>query len=173
VQRYIARRILLAIPSLLLVTLFIFSLVRLLPGDVVIARVAEGGFADEEQLAKMRADLGIDRPFVTQYLDYLGGLVRGDLGNSLWTSDPVRSQIASRLGVSIRLAVMALLMAIIIAIPLGIVSAVRRNTWLDYGARFISILGLSLPDFWIATILILALTLWVGWLPEFSYWPIW
>ncbi|MEZ4480618.1 MAG: ABC transporter permease [Dehalococcoidia bacterium] len=171
--QYIVRRLLMAVPSMLLVSLIIFSLVRLVDGDVVMARLAEGGYVTDDQLAAMRAELGIDRPFVTQYLDYMVHLMRGDFGKSLWDSQPVWNQIVDHMEVSLQLAVMSILLAIVIAIPLGIISAIRANTPLDYGARLFAILGLSLPDFWIATMLILGLTLWVGWLPEFGYWPIW
>ena len=170
---YIIRRLLTAIPSMFLVSLIIFSLVRLVDGDVVMARLSEGGYVTDEQLAAMRDELGLDDPFITQYLDYIGGLLRGDFGNSLWDGQPVWDQIASHMQVSIQLAVMSIALAVLLAIPLGIISAIRANTPLDYGSRLFAILGLSLPDFWIATMLILGLTLWVGWLPEFGYWPIW
>jgi peptide/nickel transport system permease protein len=170
---YIIRRLLAAIPSLVLVSVAISGLVRLVPGDVIMARLAEGGFVTPELLAQMRADIGIDRPFVFQYLDWAGGLVRGDFGTSLWTGEAVLSRIASSLGISMQIALMSILMAAVIAIPLGVISAVWRETPLDYASRLFAITGLSLPDFWIATMLILALTLWVGWLPEFAYRPIW
>lgn len=170
---YIIRRLLLAVPSLFLVSVIIFSLVRLVDGDVVAARLSEGGYVTDEQLAAMRAELGIDRPFITQYIDYMGDLARGDFGVSLWSKQPVWGLITDSLEVSVQLAIMSVFLAIILAIPLGVISAIRANTPLDFGARLFAILGLSLPDFWIATMLILGLTLWVGWLPEFGYWPIW
>ena len=170
---YIIRRLLSAIPSLVLVSVIIFSLVRLVPGDVVMARLAEGGYADEEQLAAMRADLGIDRPFVTQYLDWASSAIRGDFGESLWDSKPVLPTIAQRMRVSIQIAIMAIVISIGIAIPMGVISAVKQDTVPDYGARLFAIIGLSMPDFWLATMLLLALTLWIGWLPEFGYFPLW
>ncbi|MCY3656799.1 MAG: ABC transporter permease [Chloroflexota bacterium] len=170
---YIIRRLLSAIPSLVLVSIIIFSLVRLVPGDVVMARLAEGGYADEEQLAAMRADLGIDRPFVTQYIDWASKAIRGDFGESLWDSKPVLPTIAQRMRVSIQIAIMAIVISIGIAIPMGVISAVKQDTVPDYAARLFAIIGLSMPDFWLATMLLLALTLWIGWLPEFGYFPLW
>ena len=170
---YIIRRLLSAIPSLVLVSVIIFSLVRLVPGDVVMARLAEGGYADEEQLAAMRADLGIDRPFVTQYIDWASNAIRGDFGESLWDSKPVLPTIAQRMRVSIQIAIMAIVISIGIAIPMGVISAVKQDTVPDYAARLFAIIGLSMPDFWLATMLLLALTLWIGWLPEFGYFPLW
>ena len=170
---YIIRRLLSAIPSLVLVSIIIFSLVRLVPGDVVMARLAEGGYADEEQLAAMRADLGIDRPFVTQYIDWASKAIRGDFGESLWDSKPVLPTIAARMRVSIQIAIMAIVISVGIAIPMGVISAVKQDTVPDYAARLFAIIGLSMPDFWLATMLLLALTLWIGWLPEFGYFPLW
>ena len=170
---YIARRLASAIPSLVLVSVIIFSLVRLVPGDVVMARLAEGGYANDEQLAAMRAELGLDRGFAEQYLDWAGGVVRGDFGESLWNGEPVLPRIGSAMRVSIQIAFMAIVISVGIAIPLGVISAVRQDGFVDYGARLFAIIGLSMPDFWIATMLLLALTLWVGWLPEFAYFPLW
>lgn len=173
VTQYIIRRLLTAIPSLFLVSIIIFSLVRVVDGDVVMARLSEGGYVTDEQLQAMRSELGIDRPFVTQYVDYMSHLLRGDFGVSLWNKQPVWGLITDSMEVSVQLAAMSIVLAIVLAIPLGVISAIRANTPLDYGARLFAVLGLSLPDFWIATMLILGLTLWVGWLPEFGYFPIW
>ena len=171
--QYIVRRLLLAVPSVLLVSLVIFSLMRIVPGDVVMARISEGGFLTEEALAEIRAELGIDRPFMQQYVSWLGHALQGDLGKSLWSDEPVLRTILERSKVSVQLAVMGMAMTVMIAIPLGVLSAIKQDSWMDYGARFFSILGLSLPDFWIATVLILFLSLYVGWLPQFGYFPLW
>ncbi|MEX2229645.1 MAG: ABC transporter permease [Dehalococcoidia bacterium] len=170
---YLLRRLLAAIPSLLLVSLAVSALVRLVPGDVVMARLAEGGYVTPEVLAKMRESLGIDRPFLVQYLDWGSHLLRGDFGKSLWTAEPVLPRILTSVGVSAQIAIMAILLSVVIAIPLGVLSASHRESPIDYGARLFAITGLSLPDFWIATMLILVLTLWVGWLPEFRFVAIW
>lgn len=172
-QRYIAQRLLLALPTLVVISILIFSLIRMIPGDALAARIADAGFVSEEQLAAMRAELGIDRPFLTQYGTWAGGLLRGDLGDSLWTGRPVASILASRILVTGQIALMAILIGTVLAIPLGVLSAVRRGTPLDYGARLFAITGLAIPDFWIATVLLLVLSKWIGWLPEFGYVPIW
>lgn len=171
---YIVRRLLSAIPSLVLVSVIIFSLVRLVPGDVVMARLAEGGYPDDAKLAAMRAELGLDRGFAEQYLDWAGGVVRGDFGKSLWNGEPVLPRIGNAMRISAQIALMSIIISIAVAVPLGVISAVRQDGFIDYGARLFAIIGLALPDFWIATMLILALTLWVNWLPEYGdYRPLW
>ena len=177
-QRYILRRLLAAIPTLLLVSLLVFSMLRLLPGDVVLARIAESGLfgeggVSEEQLDEMRAELGLDGPIHTQYVDWLSHAIRGDLGDSLWSGKSVTSEIKASVGVSIQIVIMGMAVAITLAIPLGVVSAVYQNTIIDYVARVFAITGLSIPDFWLATMLLLVLSLYVGWLPEFRWFPIW
>lgn len=171
--QYIIRRLITSIPSLILVTVIIFSLIRIVPGDVVIARLGESGYVTDQQLQEMRHDLGLDKPAYQQYFSWASGVVRGDFGKSLWTSENVLPKIAARMRVSLQIAIMAITIAVIIAIPMGILSAVKRNTWIDYASRLFAIIGLSLPDFWIATMLLLVLTLYIGWLPEFGYYPIW
>jgi len=121
----------------------------------------------------MRAELGIDRPFVTQYVDWASKAIQGDFGESLWDGKPVLPTIAARMRVSIQIAIMAIVISIGIAIPMGVISAVKADTLPDYAARLFAIIGLSMPDFWLATMLLLALTLWIGWLPEFGYFPLW
>ena len=172
-QRYIVRRLIFAIPTLLLVSLIIFSLVRLLPGDVVIARIAEEGYLSPEDLDSMRAELGLDRPFLTQYVEWLSHIVRGDFGKSLINGDPVGPRIVNSMGISVQIMVMAIALGVSIAIPLGVLSAVKQGTWMDYGARLFAILGLSIPDFWLGTMVLLVLSVYVGWLPEFAWFPIW
>ena len=167
--QYIANRLLLAVPSLLFVSIVIFSLVRLIPGDAVMARVGETGYVSPDVLQQMREELGIDKPFVVQYVDWASKVVRGDLGTSLWTREAVLPTILGRMNVSLEIAVLAVSWAVILALPVGIISAVRRNTPIDYTARIFSIIGLSAPDFWLATILLLVLSKYLGWLPEFGW----
>ena len=171
--QYILRRLLLALPTLMVVSILVFSLVRLVPGDVVMARLAESGYVTPKQLAEMRAELGIDRNPVIQYLDWASGVVRGDFGKSLWDDNEVLPTIIGRMGISMEIAVFAILTAVCIAIPLGVISAVRQNTWVDYVARLFAVTGLSLPDFWIATMLLLFLSVQVHWLPEFGWYRPW
>lgn len=167
--QYIANRLLLSVPSLVFVSLVIFSLVRLIPGDAVMARVGETGYVSPEVLQQMREELGIDKSFLVQYVDWASKAVRGDLGTSLWTREAVLPTIIGRMNVSLEIAVLAVSWAVTLALPLGIISAVRRNTPIDYAARIFSIIGLSAPDFWLATILLLVLSKYLGWLPEFGW----
>ena len=171
--RYIIRRLLIAIPSLIIVTILIAGLIRLQPGDVVMARLAEAGYPTPEDIAKMREELGLDRSFPEQYASWMAGVLRGDLGESLWSGREVLETIATRSRVSVQLALMAMTVAVMAAVPLGILSAVKQNTWMDYAARMFSITGLSVPDFFLATMLLYVLSVWVGWLPSFGYTPPW
>jgi peptide/nickel transport system permease protein len=174
-RRYIAKRLLIAIPSLLIASLIVFTLPRLIPGDAVQLMLAEKAYAKD--IAELRAKLGLDRPIYVQYVDWAGHVVRGDLGVSLWTGRPVLEEISQRLPVTLSLAVMALTFALAIAIPIGIVSAARQDTLADFVARSAAILGLSVPGFWLATLLIVLPAIWWGWRPvgdfvEFSRDPL-
>ena len=171
--KYIVRRILAAIPSLLFVSIIIFGILRFLPGDSLDANLETLGFVTDEDLARMRAELGLDQPLVVQYFDWASGVLVGDFGQSLRTEEDVLPAIAKRMRVSVQIALMAMILAIVLAIPLGVLSAVKQNTWIDYGARAFSIAGLSIPDFFIATVLLLVLSLYVGWLPEFGWYAPW
>ena len=171
--RYIIRRIVVAMPSLLIVTILIAGLLRLQPGDVVMARLSESGYLTQEDVDEMRAELGLDKSFPVQYVDWVTGVLQGDLGVSLWTGRDVLETLATRSRVSIQLAFMAMVVAVVTAIPLGIISAVRQDSWMDYVARMFSITGLSVPDFFLATMLLYILSVWVGWLPDFGYTPPW
>ena len=171
--QYILRRLLLALPTIFVVSILVFSLVRLVPGDVVMARLSESGYVTDEQLAEMRAELGIDRNPVVQYLDWASGIVRGDFGRSLWDDNEVLPTIVDKMAVSMEIAIFAIFIAVIIAIPIGVISAVKQDTWIDYVARLFAVTGLSLPDFWIATMLLLFLSVQVHWLPEFGWFVPW
>lgn len=171
--RYIIRRLVVALPSLLIVTILIAGLLRLQPGDVVMARLAESGYLTDEDIQAMRVELGLDKSFPVQYIEWAGGVLKGDLGTSLWTGRDVLDTLATRSRVSIQLALMAMGVAVVTAIPLGIVSAIRQDSWIDYAARMFSITGLSVPDFFLATMLLYVLSVWVGWLPDFGYTPPW
>ena len=167
--KYIIRRLLASIPTLFFVSVVIVMLVRLQPGDVLVSQLEDGGFLTDEQIAEARAELGIDRNWVVQYLDWAGDAVRGDLGKSLVNGEDVLDAIGRRARISIQLAVIA----IAIAIPLGILSAVKQDSIVDYIARLFAITGLSIPDYFIATMLLWFLAVKVGWLPEFGYYPLW
>src|SRR5436190_7207390 len=174
-RRYVAKRLLVAIPSLLIASLIVFALPRLIPGDAVQLMLAEKAYAKD--VAELRAKLGLDRPLHVQYVDWLGKVVRGDLGESLWTRRPVLEEIGQRLPVTLTLAVFALTFALAIALPVGVISAARQDSLADFFARSTAILGLSVPNFWLATLLIVMPAIWWGWRPvgdfvEFSASPL-
>ena len=159
---YVLKRIGLAIPVLFLVTLGTFLLVRLVPGDVLLARIGESGSITPAQREALRTELGLNDPLPVQFLRWLGGALRGDLGDSLWSRRPVIDQIGQALEPTILLGLLAVLVGVLIAIPLGVVSAVTRNSPIDYLARFVAIGGISLPDFWVGLMVIIALSRWFG-----------
>lgn len=171
--RYLLQRVFLVIPMFLGSTLLIFLLMRLLPGDVVDQLVGLEGALSGEARASLRQLLGLDDPLPVQYLRWLGDLARLDLGVSLRSSVPVREMLAERLPVTLELAVLSVLLSILIAVPLGIVSALFRNRAVDFSARLFGLLGLSMPVFWLATLLILGGASFLGWLPPVIYVPFW
>ena len=170
---YILQRVLLAIIVLWLVHLLVFSMVRLFPGDVVMMRLAQDATMTTETYERARQELGIDRPFLVQYGETMGDLLRGDLGDSLLSGRPVKDELGDRVWLTLHLAIMSLLIAVIIAIPIGIISAIRQDTLADYGGRLFSIMGLSLPDFWTGVVAVLVLSLWFHWLPPRGFEEIW
>ena len=171
--RYILRRVLLAIVVLLLVSIGVFSIVRLLPGDAVILTLGEFSVLQPEALEEARHELGIDRPFVNQYGTWIWGVVRGDLGDSLVTRRSVTGELSKRITLTLHLAVMAMIVGLLIAIPIGIISAIRQDTAADYGGRLFAVMGLSLPDFWMAVVAITFLTIVFQWFPPRGFEPIW
>ena len=164
--RYTLNRILLMIPTLLGVAVLVFLVLRVIPGDIVQVKLsAEGNIFTEEQIQAERERLGLADPLPTQFLRYMGGLLRGDLGISLWTERPVLQEIGGRIGLTLELAILSTLLAVVIAFPLGTLAALFRGTWLDYVIRIITIGGLAVPSFWLGMLIILALLLTVGTLP--------
>jgi peptide/nickel transport system permease protein len=167
-QQYIARRLLFMIPTMLGVTLLVFTILRLLPGDAVTLMIQDfGGYAKDAD--DLRAKLGLDKPFHEQYLIWLGHIVRGDLGVSLRSGTPVTEDIAARIPVTLELGVLGLLISLLISIPLGVYSAVRQDTLSDYIARSAAIGMLAIPGFWLATLSITLPSIWWGWSPPVRY----
>jgi len=162
-KRYLARRLLVAIPSLIIASAIVFTLPRLIPGDAVQLMLAETSYAKD--LDELRAKLGLDRAIHVQYAEWVGRVVRGDLGESLWTRRPVVDELAQRLPVTAELALYATVIALLIALPIGVLAAARQDTLADYVARSVAILGLSLPGFWLGTLLIVLPAIWWGWRP--------
>ena len=174
-HEYIAKRLALFIPTILLVTIIVFVVMRLVPGDPAIAILEGegGGSYTQKDLDTLRHRLGTDRPIVVQYFSWIGGAARGDFGDSLWFNAPVMTELKSRIPVTIELAVMAILLAVVTAVPLGVLSAVKPNSKLDYGARVFSLTGIALPSFFSAILLILLLVKVFGWLPPLGYETLW
>ncbi|HEV8144108.1 MAG TPA: ABC transporter permease [Methylomirabilota bacterium] len=166
-RRYLAKRLVVAIPSLRIASLIVFTLPRLIPGDVVAMMLEEKAYAKD--LEELRAKLGLNRPIYVQYFEWVGRAVRGDLGESLWTRQPVLQEIGHRLPITLELALLSLAVALIIAIPVGVISAARQDTVQDYTARSVAILGLSVPGFWLATLVIVLPAIWWGWRPLTGY----
>jgi peptide/nickel transport system permease protein len=173
VRTYIARRLLQGGLVLWLVSLLIFSLVRILPGDAVIMQLDQAAAPTPEVLARARQQLGLDRPFLEQYRTWIGAAVQGDLGRSLITRRPVTQELLKRINLTSHLAVMSVVVALLIAIPIGVLSAVKQDTMSDYVGRLFAILGLSLPDFWLATVVITFLAIWFQWIPPIGFAPLW
>src|SRR3954451_564791 len=154
--RYIIRRLLLVIPTLFGAATLVFLLMRLVPGDICLVRLGSGGTSfTADALAACHREIGIDRSWILQYLDFLWGLVTLNLGNSMWSGKPVIMEIATRLPVSLEIAIFATIIAVIIAIPLGTISALRQNSWVDLLVRSFSIAGLATPSFWLGIMSIL------------------
>ena len=168
--RFLLRRFALLIPTLLGVAIVTFFLIRVMPGDPVVVKLrADGAAVSEETIQAERKRLGLDKPLSAQFADYMVGLAHFDLGNSLWTGQPVTREIALRFPVSLQVAIMATIIALLIAIPLGILSAVYRDTWIDYVVRIVAVSGLAIPSFWLGMLMIMALLAWKDWLPPIGY----
>ena len=173
-RTYVLKRLLLMVPTLLGVATLVFLLLRVLPGDVVLLRLAgEGGKVADEVLRAERARLGLDHALWRQYVDWIWGLVRGDLGLSMWTGRPVAQEIRIRMTLSVELTILATLLAVAVSIPLGTLAALRRATWVDYLLRVFSISGLSLPSFWLAVLIVLMLLRLFAWSPPLTFTAFW
>jgi peptide/nickel transport system permease protein len=173
-RTYVLKRLLLMVPTLLGVATLVFLLLRVLPGDVVLLRLAgEGGKVADEVLRAERARLGLDQALWRQYVDWIWGLVRGDLGLSMWTGRPVAQEIRIRMTLSVELTILATLLAAAVSIPLGTLAALRRSTWVDYLLRVFSISGLSLPSFWLGVLIVLLLLRLFAWSPPLTFTAFW
>ncbi|HWK01017.1 MAG TPA: ABC transporter permease [Xanthobacteraceae bacterium] len=172
--RYTIRRFFLMIPTLLGVAILVFLLLRAMPGDIVEMRMLmDGGQVSPEALALERARLGLDQPLFYQFYHWITGIMVGDFGTSMWTGRPVIEEIGARLGLSLQVAIMATILAVTISIPLGTISALYNNTWIDHVIRAFAIAGLAVPSFWLGMLIILGLLLTFNWIPPLTYTPIW
>jgi peptide/nickel transport system permease protein len=165
VHKYLLKRFLLMLPTLFGVALVTFLLIRVIPGDVVELRYSgDRGSVSQE---------GLDKPVWQQFLTWIFGVVRLDFGTSMWTGAPILEEIKLRFMLSLQLAIMATIVAVLLAIPLGVLSALKQDTWIDYAVRLFSIAGLAMPSFWLGIVLILLMLVVFKWLPPMVYTPFW
>lgn len=184
-RAYVIRRLLLIVPTLVLVTILVFMTVRFIPGSVIDLMVAEmsmeASLGQQISESYIKQSLGLDQPIHVQYFRWLGvmpqkdgqvkGVLEGDLGNSLWSGRSITSEMGAKIPVSFELGLIALITSLIVALPIGIYSAIRQDTWGDYAGRTFAILAISLPGFWIATMVIVYPSIWWGWSPSMEYIP--
>ena len=169
-REYLLRRLLMLLPTLIGVTLVVFLMMHFIPGDPVTNMMGE--MFSQEDADRLRKELGLDKPLLVQYGKWLGLLSRGDWGNSLFTHQPVLTDILHRLPVSLELLVLSTLVSLLIAVPAGTIAAVRPNTWKDYSAMIVAMAGVSIPEFFLGVMLFLLFGLVLGWLPVSGYIPL-
>jgi len=173
VYKYVIRRLLFAIPVLLLSSLIVFGLMRVMPGDALVALMGESGNVGQRELAKLRKDLGLDRPYHEQYLIWVWQMVSLNPGDSIFTNEPIAVALKKSIPVTLELATLAMVLGLVIAIPIGVLSATRQDTPSDYVGRVVAVSGLSLPDFWLGTLVITFAAIWFHWIPPIGYVSFW
>ncbi len=171
--KYVARRLLLALPVLLLSSFIVFGLMRVMPGDALLVLMGESGNVDEKQLAKLRHDLGLDRPYYEQYLLWAWQMVSFNPGDSIFTNEPIPVALKKAIPVTLELAALAMILGIVIAIPIGVLSATRPDQASDYVGRVVAVSGLSVPDFALGTLVITFAAIWFHWIPPIGYVSLW
>lgn len=177
--RYILNRLLLAVPTLIGAAALVFILMRLIPGDICVIRLGSGSSINEAAVANCHAQLGLDRSLLLQFVDFIVGFATGDFGTSMWSGKPVSEEIATRIPVSLEIAILATVVAVAIAIPLGTISALHQNTWLDHVVRTVAIAGIATPSFWLGIMSILIvldvshLLFGAPWMPPINYVSFW
>jgi len=171
VLAYTARRLLALVPTLFFASVIVFFSVRMIPGSIIDLMLANNPLAADKDRAAIEAALGLDKPMVTQYVHWVGDLLRGDLGRSLWQDTPVTHEILARLPVTLELTLLAMLIAILTGVPIGVYSAIRQDTAGDYATRSFAILLLAVPSFWLGTLVMVFPSIWWGWAPELKYVP--
>jgi peptide/nickel transport system permease protein len=172
--KYLLKRFLLMLPTLLGVAIVTFTLIRIIPGDVVELRYSgDRGAVSQELLDKERARIGLDQPVWRQFVTWILGVARLDFGTSMWTGAPIWEEIRLRFALSVQVAIMATMVAVLLAIPLGVLAALKQDTWIDYAVRLFSIAGLATPSFWLGIVAILVLLIVFKWLPPMVYTPFW
>ncbi len=173
--QYLIRRLLYIIPILLGASIIIFALIRIAPGDIAVLIMEGGGAgtASQEQIEKLRSELGLNKPIHQQYFDWIGHIIRLDMGRSLWTNRPIIEEIKNKYPITMQMAVIAVLLSLIIAIPVGVLSAIYQDTWIDYVFRIFTVTGLAVPNFWMGILIILALVAWFQYTPPLGFAPFW
>ncbi len=171
--KYDLRRLLLAIPVLLLSSVIVFGLMRVMPGDALLVLMGESGNVGPRELAKLHKDLGLDKPYLEQYGLWLWQMVSFNPGDSIFTNEPIAVSLKKSIPVTLELATLAMILGLLIAIPIGVLSATRQDTPPDYAGRVVAVAGLSLPDFWLGTLVITFAALWFNWIPPIGYASFW
>lgn len=174
-QQYTLKRIGLFIPTLFLMTILVFVVMRIVPGDPAIALLEGdgGGSYTAQDLQNLREKLGTDRNMTVQYVDWVGGIFQGDFGDSYWFKASVMSELGDRMPRTLELAVLAIILSVIFSVPLGVISAIKPDSWLDFGARTFTIVGIAIPNFLMAVLMIISLLAIFNWLPPLGYVELW
>ena len=175
-RTYVIRRMLLFLPTLLGVSLIVFIILRIVPGDpayIMLAGYEGDGAFTQEELERVRRRLGLNDPIHIQYVKWIVSAVQLDFGDSFFTNRPIWEEVRPRLPLTFQFALMAIFLAIAFAVPMGVLSATRQDTWMDYSLRIFAIIGLAMPTFWVGALLLLALSLWFNWFPPLGYTAPW
>jgi peptide/nickel transport system permease protein len=173
VYKYVLRRVLLAVPVLVLSSLIVFGLMRVMPGDALTALMAESGNVGEKELQKLRKDLGLDLPYYKQYLVWVWQMVSFNPGDSIFTNEPIPVALRKAIPVTLELATLAMILGLVIAIPVGVLSATHQDRLSDYVGRVVAVSGLSMPEFWLGTLVITFAAIWFHWMPPIGYVSFW
>jgi peptide/nickel transport system permease protein len=169
-REYLLKRVLLIVPTLFLVTLLVFLLMRIRSGDVVIQMLE--GYAYADTVEALRRELGLDKPLYAQYLTWIGGVLQGDLGRSLWTKESILLEFSRRFPVTLELTLLTIIISVTFGVGVGVLSAVRQETWIDYLGRIMAILALSMPVFWLAILVVVIPAIYWRWTPLWTYVPL-
>ena len=166
-REYFLKRVLLMVPTLFLVTVFVFLLMHLRSGDVVIQMLE--GYAYAETVEALRHELGLDKPLYEQYLTWMGGVLQGDLGRSLWTKESILAEFARRFPVTLELTLLTIIISVTFGVGVGILSAIRQESWIDYIGRVVAIMALAMPVFWLAILVVVIPAIYWRWTPLWTY----
>jgi peptide/nickel transport system permease protein len=172
-HKYVIRRLLLSVPVLLLSSLIVFGLMRVMPGDALTALMGESGNVSAKDLEKLRKDLGLDRPYYEQYALWVWQMVSFNPGDSIFTNEPIPVALKKAIPVTLELAMLSIILGLTIAIPVGVLSATRQDSASDYVGRVVAVSGLSMPEFWLGTLVITFAAIWFHWIPPIGYVSLW